>query len=142
MKPVPPQAHESAKALAEVEENDRIRRITPLRDEFLAALGRDSLARHADGSWSIRVTDERWPAEKNRRRLAIVNEMMRARREAQTNRTHRRAMERNDVRFIDAGGNERMVPDYLGEHVEKKGMRWKMAHRKTARLVFAPQGDA
>ena len=134
----PPQPADSRKALAELAESERIREITPKMQQFLDALGRDSLSRHADGSWSIRVTDEHWPVERNRSRLRIVNEMMSRRREAQTNGTHRRALERNDVRMVDRNGEARMVPDWMGEHCERKGMRWKMAHRSTYRVLVGP----
>lgn len=111
-----------ARAQADLEEQARISAATPTKHEVIEALGVDGYSERPDGTWEYAVTREYWSPEKNRRRIRLVNEMMRKKRLMEVERSIRRGETEDRVK-IKFGGRIREVPPHMEEALARKGGR-------------------
>lgn len=116
-------ANDASRAVEDAEEQARISAATPTKYEVIEALGADGYTERPDGTWEYAVTREHWAPEKNRRRIRIVNEMMRKKRILETERSMRRGETDGKVKLRLGDGRVREVPPHMEEAMARKGAR-------------------
>jgi hypothetical protein len=110
-----------AKLLARLRERNRIESLGPTRAQLEDRFGAADVK--PDGRWRVRIARPDLSAETNKRRMNEYNEMMAAKRAAQTEQSYEADADRSMISVRDRGGRLRRVPVEVETTAAKKGFR-------------------